>query len=377
MGKRIKTLICALAISLAAFSMPVYAEGKEISFVLPLEAGQGFTSLKFSAQVNNVSEDAKVSVDFSESIPKKTVTKTTYKKGILTVYLAGGEELFTDSSLEIGEITVENQENNGENVFVELLPETVEIVNSGYMVVEDIDAVRDEIKLTGSGAEKPEEPDKPEEPNKPDQPETEKPELAELKNLLEELNNLNAQDYTQESWNTLLQLMEKAEELLENETVTSEHLREIIDQLKEAQENLVVNTPNSDNTEQAKQGLQEILDELDKLISADYTVESWNQLYALMEEAREMMEKGESKEEYDEMTAKLREASSKLVKADKKENKEDKPQENTVSGKPVKPQGGIQGVLTGDNAPIALLAVAGAASIMILGVLSYKRIRKK
>ena len=227
MRKRIKTLVCALAVSFAAFSIPVYAEkGKDISFVLPLEAGQGFTSLKFSAQVNNVSKDAKVSVDFSKNIPRKTITKTTYKNGVLTVYLAGGDELFAESSLDIGELTVKNDENKGKDVFVELLPETVELVNSGYMIVEDIESVRDEIKLTGSATEQPEEPDeKPEQPEQPEEPDKNrssqknnkkpeqpeepdekpeqpeepdekpeqpeepknKPELAELRNLLDEI----------------------------------------------------------------------------------------------------------------------------------------------------------------------------------------------
>ena len=171
MNKKIMTLLGTLAIGIAAFSMPVYAKGKDLSFVLPdkIVAGQGFTSLKFSAEVKNVSENAKVSVDFGNSIPEKTVKKTTYKDGILTVYLAGGEELFPDNTLEIGEITVKNDENNGKNLYVELMPETVEIVNSGYTVVEDIDAEREEIKLTGSGTEAPE-AEKPD-PGDPD-PET-------------------------------------------------------------------------------------------------------------------------------------------------------------------------------------------------------------
>lgn len=376
MGKRIKTLICALAICLVAFSVPVYAEGKELSLVLPLEAGQGFTSLKFSVQVNNVSEDAKVSVDFSKSLPEKTIAKTTYNKGILTVYLAGGDELFPQSSLEIGELTVENDENKGENLFVELLPETVEIVNSGYNVVDDVDAVRDEIKLTGSGAEKPEE----ENPEEPEEPEAEKADFEELKKLLEELKGLNAQDYTQESWNTLSALMEKAAELLESKTATTEQVKDMVSQLKEAKEKLQVDTPDSDNTEQAKQELQGVLDELDKLLSSDYTAESWNQLYVLMEEARGLIEKGASKEEYDAMTAKLRETSGKLVKTEpefEKTSDDEDSQKNLISGEAIESKNKIKNVLTGDNSPIAALALAGVGSIAIVVTLFYKKMQKK
>ena len=393
MRKRIKTLVCALAVSLAAFSIPVYAEkGKEISFVLPLEAGQGFTSLKFSAQVNNVSKDAKVSVDFSKSIPQKTITKTTYKNGVLTVYLAGGDELFAESSLNIGELTVKNDENKGKDVFVELLPETVELVNNGYMIVEDIESVRDEIKLTGSATEKPEEPDekpeqpeqpekpdeKPEQPEKPDEkPEQpEKPELAELRNLLDELSKTDPKNYTQESWNNLSDLMEEAKELLEIGTATTEQIQEMTQKLEKAKENLQLNK--SENIEEAKKALETFLKELDQLTSSEYTTDSWNQLYILIEDAREMMKKGASKSEYDAMTAKLREASGKLVKAQEKDDETDKEETKpNTSGKPVKPQSGIQNVLTGDNAPIVALMFAGIASIVVLGVICSKKMRKK
>lgn len=434
MNKRIMTLIGTLAIGLAAFSMPVYAKGKDLSFVLPdkIVAGQGFTSLKFSAEVKNVSENAKVSVDFGNSIPEKTVKKTTYKDGILTVYLAGGEELFPDNTLEIGEITVKNDENNGKNLYVELLPETVEIVNSGYTVVKDIDAEREEIKLTGSGAVAPEE----------EKPDSEKPDIKALEELLKTLNNLNPQDYTQESWNALSALMEQASELVKNDKVSQEQINNMITQLNAAKENLQpvskdvdttqlnalleelkgmdpqIYTQESWNTvvaliEQAEEllksgtasqeqiddmlnqlkaakeklviisgseNLEQILLELNKLLSSEYTPESWNELYTLMKEANSLLENGASKAEYDAMTAKLIEAKSKLVKAEGEDGKH-----GAISGEEVntqKPQNPIkdtiQGVLTGDNTPVVALALVGILSLaVILGILFSKKMQKK
>lgn len=403
MNKKIMTLIGTLAIGIAAFSMPVYAKGKDLSFVLPLQAEQGFTSLKFSAEVKNVSENAKVSIDFNKSIPEKTVKKTTYKDGILTVYLAGGEELFPDNTLEIGEITVKNDENNGKDLYVELLPETVEIVNSGYMIVEEIDTVREEIKLTGSGAEAPEEekPDKedPDEENPGggdlEGEDTQKPEMEELKTLLEELQGLDPQNYTQESWNTLSALMEQALELLESETASQEEVTDMVNQLKAAKEGLQPGTPSSEDKEQAKQNLQTLMDELNQLLSSEYTAESWNELYALMKEAKGLLENGGSKLEYDAMTAKLREAQGKLVKVetDQKPETDKTPeggngQNGAISGeevnsqKPQKPQNPIkdtiQGVLTGDNTPVVALALVGILSLaVILGILFSKKMKKK
>lgn len=387
MNKRIMTLIGTLAIGLAAFSMPVYAKGKDLSFVLPdkIVAGQGFTSLKFSAEVKNVSENAKVSVDFGNSIPEKTVKKTTYKDGILTVYLAGGEELFPDNTLEIGEITVKNDENNGKNLYVELMPETVEIVNSGYTVVKDIDAEREEIKLTGSGAVAPEE-------EKPDPEPPQELDTTQLNALLEELKGMDPQIYTQESWNTVAALIEQAEELLKSGTASQEQIDNMFNQLKAAKENLQPGTLPSPDPEQAKQNLQTLMDELNNLLSSEYTAESWNELYALIKEANSLLEKGASKAEYDAMTAKLIEAKSKLVKAeaDPAPTPDPKPTpgggsisgEEVNSQKPQKPQNSIkdtiQGVLTGDNTPIVALALVGILSLaVILGILFSKKMKKK
>ena len=383
------TLLGTLAIGIAAFSMPVYAKGKDLSFVLPdkIVAGQGFTSLKFSAEVKNVSENAKVSVDFGNSIPEKTVKKTTYKDGILTVYLAGGEELFPDNTLEIGEITVKNDENNGKNLYVELLPETVEIVNSGYTVVKDIDAEREEIKLTGSGTEAPE-AEKPD-PGDPDPETPQELDTTKLNALLEELKGMDPQIYTQESWNTVAALIEQAEELLKSGTASQEQIDDMLNRLKAAKENLQPGTLPSPDPGQAKQNLQTLMDELNNLLSSEYTAESWNELYTLMKEANSLLENGASKAEYDAMTAKLIEAKSKLVKAEPDPsptpNPKPTPGGGAISGEEVnsqKPQNPIkdtiQGVLTGDNTPVVALALVGILSLaVILGILFSKKMQKK
>lgn len=389
MNKKIMTLLGTLAIGIAAFSMPVYAKGKDLSFVLPdkIVAGQGFTSLKFSAEVKNVSENAKVSVDFGNSIPEKTVKKTTYKDGILTVYLAGGEELFPDNTLEIGEITVKNDKNNGKNLYVELMPETVEIVNSGYTVVEDIDAEREEIKLTGSGTEAPE-AEKPD-PGDPDPETPQELDTTKLNALLEELKGMDPQIYTQESWNTVAALIEQAEELLKSGTASQEQIDDMLNRLKAAKENLQPGTLPSPDPGQAKQNLQTLMDELNNLLSSEYTAESWNELYTLMKEANSLLENGASKAEYDAMTAKLIEAKSKLVKAEPDPsptpNPKPTPGGGAISGEEVnsqKPQNPIkdtiQGVLTGDNTPVVALALVGILSLaVILGILFSKKMKKK
>ncbi len=389
MNKKIMTLLGTLAIGIAAFSMPVYATGKDLSFVLPdkIVAGQGFTSLKFSAEVKNVSENAKVSVDFGNSIPEKTVKKTTYKDGILTVYLAGGEELFPDNTLEIGEITVKNDKNNGKNLYVELMPETVEIVNSGYTVVEDIDAEREEIKLTGSGTEAPE-AEKPD-PGDPDPETPQELDTTKLNALLEELKGMDPQIYTQESWNTVAALIEQAEELLKSGTASQEQIDDMLNRLKAAKENLQPGTLPSPDPGQAKQNLQTLMDELNNLLSSEYTAESWNELYTLMKEANSLLENGASKAEYDAMTAKLIEAKSKLVKAEPDPsptpNPKPTPGGGAISGEEVnsqKPQNPIkdtiQGVLTGDNTPVVALALVGILSLaVILGILFSKKMKKK
>ena len=154
----------------------------------------------------------------------------------------------------------------------------------------------------------------------------------------------------------------------------------MLNRLKAAKENLQPGTFPSPDPEQAKQNLQTLMDELNNLLSSEYTAESWNELYALMKEANSLLENGASKAEYDAMTAKLIEAKSKLVKAEGGNG-----QNGSISGEEVntqKPQNPIkdtiQGVLTGDNTPVVALALVGILSLaVILGILFSKKMQKK
>ena len=267
------------------------------------------------------------------------------------------------------------------------MPETVEIVNSGYTVVEDIDAEREEIKLTGSGTEAPE-AEKPD-PGDPDPETPQELDTTKLNALLEELKGMDPQIYTQESWNTVAALIEQAEELLKSGTASQEQIDDMLNRLKAAKENLQPGTLPSPDPGQAKQNLQTLMDELNNLLSSEYTAESWNELYTLMKEANSLLENGASKAEYDAMTAKLIEAKSKLVKAEPDPsptpNPKPTPGGGAISGEEVnsqKPQNPIkdtiQGVLTGDNTPVVALALVGILSLaVILGILFSKKMKKK
>ena len=213
------------------------------------------------------------------------------------------------------------------------------------------------------------------------QPVSKDVDTTQLNALLEELKEMDPQIYTQESWNTVAALIEQAEELLKSGTASQEQIDDMLNQLKAAKENLVIMS--------GRENLEQILLELNNLLSSEYTAESWNELYTLMKEANSLLENGASKAEYDAMTAKLIEAKSKLVKAepDPAPTPDPKPTPGggAISGEEVnsqKPQNPIkdtiQGVLTGDNTPVVALALVGILSLaVILGILFSKKMQKK
>ena len=70
----------------------------------------------------------------------------------------------------------------------------------------------------------------------------------------------------------------------------------------------------SDSAEEAKASLENLLNELNKLLSSEYTAESWNNLYSLMQQAQLMIDNGATKEELEDMLTKLKAAQNGLVK---------------------------------------------------------------
>lgn len=303
------------------------------------------TSLTFSVIVKNVSDQAQVSVDFNEKLPENAIKKCTYQDKKLNIYIAGISELFEEevSELNIGTVRVDNDTEGAKNIKIALIPDSVEFIN---ILMSDISYQTDEVKLKGRITEEAEVP-----------AEVDKTKLdSQIKNYGQL--GLVSSSYTEESWKNFEAVRKEAEDLLQNANASQAEVDAMLKKL-EAAYNALVSI--SDSAEDAKAAVQNKLNELNKLLSSDYTDKSWNNLYNYMQQAQLMLDNGATKEELEDILTKLNAAQQGL-------------EEETTTPKPAQ-TGAVDkdtASKTGDESNVmlwvilAVVALAGAGVVMFL-----------
>lgn len=103
-----------------------------------------------------------------------------------------------------------------------------------------------------------------------------------LENTLKDISGLNAEDYTAESWNMLLEARGRAEALLKSEPADQEEVDAVMQEILNAVQALVIRVD--------KSGLKKALDQAESLNEKDYTPDSWNALCAAVEHAKAVFE---------------------------------------------------------------------------------------
>lgn len=112
-------------------------------------------------------------------------------------------------------------------------------------------------------------------------PENVQPDRSELETYIETLNLLDSSRYTDESWTALAEVKANAEVLLEAVKVTQTALDEAMQDLRAAQEGLVLV---GEKTE-----LRQLLAEAEDLKGNIYTADSWNALQESIEDAKDAL----------------------------------------------------------------------------------------
>lgn len=324
MKKQMKYIVIVMAVLLAAFSLPAKAADTELKLKLDNLNAADITSVKLGLKISNVSDAADVTVAFDGQLPEKMIKKATYKDGILNLYLAGTQKLFGEGrELVIGAIEVKNDAEGVKNYKAELIAESVEIINGSGG---EVDYVPGEFVVSAGFGGMTE----PSEPENPGSSEPENPEPSEPENP---------------------------------ENPGPSEPSEPVDPEK----------PEFPTLEAAREGLESLLTELDKLLSSEYTAESWKNLNDAMNRARSLLENGASKEELEAMYAELIELRNNLVKKEAEENAGNSPnnvgiQNGAQSGSALK---------TGDTANVMLwVGVTAAAVGAVIVAVVYKKKKK-
>lgn len=104
-----------------------------------------------------------------------------------------------------------------------------------------------------------------------------------LQDKLDELTALNLleSDYTKESWKIFSDALSEANELLKNDTASSDEIADMVQTLDDAYQALVVD----------KTALQTLVDQQNDFLEANYTPESWNVYQTALQKAKEALNK--------------------------------------------------------------------------------------
>lgn len=376
MKRSIIGMILAVLVSAAAFCTPVLAAETEssrdtaIALEFPYSTNVSqITSLQFQTTVENVSETAAVSVDFAESLREENqvIARSTYHDGILTVYIASANTLLgeEEQTLPIGKVVADDPSGTA-SIKLQLIPGSLQFLNGMDGAVDlAADSVHLISSLTADG-------ETPKGDGTTPSTAVDKETLAAL---IEECGKLRKTDYTAKSWEAFASSLKAAKAVFADENATQAKVDATVADLLKAYDGLQHakdggGTTNETTKDGIRKALTDLLKELDALVSADYTDDSWNKLYVLMEQARAMLKSDDaSKEELKDILDRLRAAQQDLVR-------------NDAAGETTAPKGKENGSKT--NAPqtgdtrnpiiwIVLGAAGGACAVAAIVILIIRK----
>lgn len=198
-----------------------------------------------------------------------------------------------------------------------------------------------------------------------------------LETAIESAKSEDQTKYTEETWNALIAVVERAEAMLENADVDQETVDAMEEKVLEAIEALELKPEPVD-----KSALEKVIKEAETLKEKDYTAESWKAMQDALKAAQVVSEDKDATEENVEAArASLAKALENLVKEeDEKPTPDPKPEQKpdpTLYKKPEsRPAGNEAGaVQTGDTANVMLWAVLALAGCT--GIVSAILIRRK
>ncbi len=153
--------------------------------------------------------------------------------------------------------------------------------------------------------------------------------VTELENLLSKVDQYNKDDYTKESWDQLIAVVEEAQALLDKEGYTQDEIDQMVNKLEKAISSLENNE--SEITVDTSD-LEALLDNVTDLKSRYYTEDSWSYLETVVHEAEDLLEKENlTQDEVDKLTEKLSKAIRSLEVKQPSDDKDDETNDDSVS----------------------------------------------
>ena len=162
MKKMFATLLFGSVLAAAALAVPAQGSGEvtlsassggaQVSLEMPADTVQDVTTMHMSFVISS-DADISANFDFNDAL-KSSVQESRYENGRLDVYISGSQNIFTDGTLNLGEVLLTTADGTAAQAMVSVDGDSIELLNAAYGSPElpEIAPVEAEVSVSGTNS---------------------------------------------------------------------------------------------------------------------------------------------------------------------------------------------------------------------------------
>lgn len=162
MKKMFATLLFGSVLAAAALAVPAQGSGEvtlsassggaQVSLEMPADTVQDVTTMHMSFVISS-DADISANFDFNDAL-KSSVQESRYENGRLDIYISGSQNIFTDGTLNLGEVLLTTADGTAAQATVSVDGDSIELLNAAYGSPElpEIAPVEAEVSVSGANS---------------------------------------------------------------------------------------------------------------------------------------------------------------------------------------------------------------------------------